>query len=316
MYRRISIVFVSLFATLVFLCGSTCYGLKPGEGFVDVPGGKVWYRVVGEGKGTPLLVLHGGPGVPSYYLKPLGALGSDRPVIFYDQLGCGHSPGADDSTLWTIPRFLRELDAIRSALKLADVDIYGHSWGSILAFEYASAHPKGVHCLILAGPALDIPQFQRDADSLLLQMPDSIQQVVNQTVKAGAFESPEYQAAVMQYYQKFLARRQPWSADIDSSFAQINPKLYAYVNGPSEFTLTGTFRDYDCTARMKDVRIPVLYVAGEFDEARPSTARHFQSLTPKSELAVIQNAGHLAMQDEPEQYVQTLRKFLSRFDHK
>ena len=88
------------------------------------------------------------------------------------------------------------------------------------------------------------------------------------------------------------------------------------MNGPSEFTLTGTIRSYDCTARLKNIRVPTLYVVGQYDEARPSTARHFQELTPKSELAVIQNAGHLAMQDEPDQYVKVLREFLNKVDHK
>src|SRR6266581_993527 len=107
--------------------------LTPREGFIDVPGGKVWYRITGTGTKTPLLLLHGGPGVPSYYLKPLAALGDDRPVIFYDQLGCGHSDRPTDSTLWTIDRFIKELVTVRQALGLNEVHILGQSWDTMLA---------------------------------------------------------------------------------------------------------------------------------------------------------------------------------------
>ena len=113
-----------------------------GEGFIDVPGGRVWYRVVGSGSGTPLLLLHGGPGVPSYYLKPLMALADERPVIFYDQLGCGHSDRPADSTLWTIDRYVEELDQVRRTLGLSQVHLLGHSWGTILANEYVHRQPR------------------------------------------------------------------------------------------------------------------------------------------------------------------------------
>jgi len=95
--------------SLLTLSGCERRVVSPDEGFIDVPGGRVWYRVVGKGPGTPLLLLHGGPGAPSYYLKPLAALGDERPVIFYDQLGCGRSDRPTDSTLWTIQRFIEEL---------------------------------------------------------------------------------------------------------------------------------------------------------------------------------------------------------------
>lgn len=97
-------------------CGSR--GLKPGQGHIDVPGGKVWYRIVGSGTATPLLLLHGGPGAPSFYLNPLARLADERPVIFYDQLGCGRSAGPPDSTLWRTERFVEELAAIRKAVRL------------------------------------------------------------------------------------------------------------------------------------------------------------------------------------------------------
>jgi proline iminopeptidase len=118
-------------ASLTFM-HCTSHTLSPGEGFVDVSGGRVWYRVVGSGRGTHLLLLHGGPGVPSLYLKPLEGLADERPVIFYDQLGSGQSDHPKDSSLWTIERFVKEVGQVRKALGLDQIHLYGHSWGSML----------------------------------------------------------------------------------------------------------------------------------------------------------------------------------------
>ena len=288
--------------------------LRPGEGYVDVTGGKVWYRIVGTGPGTPLLVLHGGPGIPGYYLKPLAGLGKDRPVIFYDQLGCGHSKAPDDTTMWRIDRFVTRLGEVRKALGLENVMLYGHSWGTMLATEYLLTKPQGVRACVMAGPALDIPRWAHDADSLLGTLPDSIQRVIRENEKAGTTNSQAYQAAVMVFYAQYVARKQPWSADIDSSFSQMNAALYGYMEGPSEFTVTGTIKDYNATGRLHEISVPTLFVVGQYDEAVPSTAKYYQSLVPNSEFAIIPNAAHLAMQDDSAKYIQVVGDFLNGVD--
>ena len=106
--------------------------LSPKEGHIEVEGGRVWYRVCGSGDETPLLLLHGGPGAPSYYLNPLEEISKDRPVIFYDQLGAGRSDRPVDASLWTVERFVRELGEVRRALGLDRVHVLGHSWGTML----------------------------------------------------------------------------------------------------------------------------------------------------------------------------------------
>ncbi|HVP07862.1 MAG TPA: proline iminopeptidase-family hydrolase [Candidatus Acidoferrum sp.] len=314
--KEVRAILVTLAVAVSLLVVSTYAGTKPSEGLIPVKGGKVWYRIVGSGKGTPLLVLHGGPGVPSYYLKPLAALGDDRPVIFYDQLGAGHSDTTSDTTLFTMPRFLDELATVRKTLDLKEVHLYGHSWGSMMVVDYLLTKPSGVKSCILAGAAMSIPRWQHDADSLVKTLPDSVQQVIQKNEAAGTTQSPEYQQAVMTFYQMYLARRLPWSADLDSSLSQINGALYAYMNGPSEFAITGTFRDYDRTTQLRQIAIPTLFICGQYDEAVPSTEKYFQSLVPKAELVVVPNSAHLAMQDNPEFYVNALRSFLRRADKK
>jgi proline-specific peptidase len=314
-FHKSLIILLPLAASLILW---SCQSQKPvpKEGFVDVTGGKVWYHIVGDGPGTPLLVLHGGPGIPSYYLKPLAGLGQYRPVVFYDQLGCGHSPVPDDTTLWRMDRFVEAVGRLRRALGLKEIDIYGHSWGSMLAAEYLLTKPEGVRACIMAGPALSIPRWIHDADSLLTTLPDSVQQVIRRNEAAGTTDSPEYQTAMMDFYGRYLARKQPWSADIDSSFAQMNQAMYGYMEGPSEFTITGTIRNYDVTGRLSEIDVPTLFIVGQYDEAPPATAAYYRSLMPNAGLAVIPEAAHLAMQDDSAKYVETVEAFLERTDKK
>jgi proline iminopeptidase len=309
-----TIVSMALAAACAAGCGSR--GISVQQGMIDVPGGRVWYRVVGSGTRPPLLVLHGGPGIPSYYLKPLAALADERPVVFYDQLGCGRSPAAMDSSLCTIDRFVRELAAVRQALHLERVHILGTSWGTILALEYMKTHPSGVESLVMASPALDIKQWSADAESLKSTLPDSTRKVIEDAEAHGTTSSPAYQAAMMEYYGRYVARRQPWPADLDSAFAQMGQFVYLTMDGPSEFALTGTLHDYDGTGDLKALALPVLYTCGEFDEALPRTVASFARATPGAEMRIFPGAAHVTMADDSAGYVSTVREFLRRADAK
>jgi len=305
-------------AVTLGLLGGTCAprGLSPRTGMIDVPGGRVWYQIVGSGDRTPLLVLHGGPGVPSYYLKPLAALGDERPVVFYDQLGCGRSPALSDSSLWTIDRFVRELAAVRQALHLEKVHLYGTSWGTILALEYMRTRPAGVASIVMASPALDIHQWSRDADSLKRTLPDSTQRVIADAEAHHTTNSPAYQNAMMEYYKLYVARRQPWSADLDSSLAQIGQSVYQAMDGPSEFAVTGSLRDYDGRPYLNDLHVPVLYTCGEFDEAVPRTVASFAAATPGAQMRIFPNAAHCTALDDPQAYTAAIREFLRNVEKK
>ncbi|HEY6192738.1 MAG TPA: proline iminopeptidase-family hydrolase [Bacteroidota bacterium] len=314
MSRKLAIVLCISLCSLLTLPSCHSQDLTPREGFIDVPGGRVWYRIAGTGNRTPLLLLHGGPGAPSYFLKPLAALGDDRPVIFYDQLGCGHSDRPTDTTLWTIDRFIEELKTVREALGLKEVHIFGTSWGTMLAVDYMLTHPAGVRSLILASPALSIPRWVHDADSLKTTLPDSTRSAISRHEADGTYDSPEYQSAMMEYYHRYVSRTNPWTADIESTLAGLGQSVYMTMCGPSEFTVTGSLKDYDRTGRLHEITTPTLFTAGRYDEAIPSTVQYYQSLMPGSRLEIFENSAHLTMQDEPERYVQVVRDFLREID--
>jgi len=295
-------------ALVAALAGCHAKQARPGEGYAVVPRGRVWYRVVGQGPGTPLVVLHGGPGAPSYYLESLARLGAERPVVFYDQLGAGRSDQPSDTTLWRIERFMAELDSLRSHLGLREIHLLGHSWGGSLAIDYLLAKPAGVRSVILASPLVSTARWLADADTLIATLPDSVRKVIAVNESAGTYLAPAYQAAVEVYYERFLTRR--GGPEADNTLADLNVPLYNYMWGPSEFTATGTLRSYDRTSRLRELDLPVLYTAGEFDEARPATVEYFRSVTPGARFALIPGSAHMTSVDAPEAFADTVSRFL------
>ena len=147
-------------------------------------------------------------------------------------------------------------------------------------------------------------------------MPDSIQQIIKVNEANKTYDSPDYLKAMKVYYEKYVARKVPWSADVDSAFSQEGENVYLYMEGPSEFTITGTIMNYDRTGQLGQFKIPVLYIVGEFDEAGPATVQYYHSITPGSQIAVIKGAGHITMQDNTEQHNQVLESFLDSCDKK
>lgn len=283
------------------------------EGYLAVPDGRIWYHVTGVGAATPVILLHGGPGYSSFYLRSLDSLGLDRPTIRYDQLGSGKSDRISDTLLFTIPHFVAELDSVRQALGAARVHLLGHSWGTILALEYYRAHPDHVASLVLASPALDIPAWERHARELLLTLPDSDQRAVRVREAEHNFGAPDYQAALGAFYGLYVWRH-PVQAELDSTLQTVNEAIYNYMQGPSEFTITGTLKHYDATSFLPQVRVPTLYTVGEFDEANPSTVRRFATLTPHAQVVVLPGAAHITTWDAPEAMLAAVRSFLRHAD--
>lgn len=304
-----------LLSALGACAGSEKSPARPDEGFINVEGGKIWYRRVGKGSGTPLLLLHGGPGATSYGLKPLLALADDRPVILYDQLGCGKSDHPTDTTLFTVDRFVRELQTLRDSLGLTEVHLYGQSWGAMLAEAYMGTKPTGVKSLMLADPLVTTAQWEKDADSLIKLLPDSIQQAIATNEAAHTTDSPEYAMAMRAYYSQYVIRKPPQHpADADSARMSNGSLVYNYMWGPSEFTSTGTLKTFDATKWLQEVTVPTLFIAGEFDEATPSSTKAFSQLVKGSEFVMIPGSGHVTQNDNLEALLAAVRGFLGKVE--
>ena len=293
---------------------STVAGTLPaGEARLAVDGGRIWYKVSGSGNATPAILLHGGPGYASFYMKSQEALSADRPIVRYDQLGAGHSDRVTDTAMFNIAHFVRELDSLRSHLGYDKVNLIGHSWGTILGLEYYRAHPEHVASLTLMSPALDIPAWERNAKRLVRTLSDSSQKAIATREAEGKFDAPDYQAALGEFYGKYVWRR-PVQADLDSTMSHVNEGLYNYMQGPSEFTIVGTLKTYDATPFLKDVKVPVLFTVGEFDEADPPTVRKHARITPGAKVAVIPGAAHVVQWDAPDETNRVVGAFLKSVD--
>jgi proline iminopeptidase len=271
------------------------------EGRVAVPGGTIWYEVVGEAATTPLLTVHGGPGGTHDYLEPLAALAAERPVIFYDQLGAGKSDHPDDLRLWHNDRFVAELAALIDDLNYPRIHLLGQSWGTIFATEYALAHPERLRSLVLANPALSVPRYVAAAAALHAELPADIQATLNRHEAAGPTDAEEYQTAGMAFYQRHVCRLDPWPDALMRSFAQLNQTIYETMSGPSEFSITGIHKDYDITDRLPELRLPTLFLCGRYDETRPEDTAWYASVDQQLRLHVFHQAaetGHVPKPDE------------------
>jgi proline iminopeptidase len=287
--------------------------MQPGEARLAVDGGSIWYKVSGPATGTPVVLLHGGPGYSSFYLKPLEIIKNEWPVVRYDQLGGGKSDRITDTTLMTIAHFVRELDSLRSHLGFAKMHLVGHSWGTILALEYYRAHPDHVASLTLSSPALDLPQWGRNTARLVTTLSPGAQHAIAEADSTHDYKSSGYQAAIDEFYGRYVWRH-PIPVDLDSLERTANATIYNYMNGPSEFTITGTLKNYNATSFLPKIRVPVLYTVGEFDEADTATVRHFARLTPGSEMVVLPLAAHVTPWDAAYAHVKALRAFLQHVD--
>ncbi len=316
LHKKNKHILVTLLSIFVFCACRQENKLSTGEGYINVTGGKVWYNIVGSGTKTPILLLHGGPGVPSYYLNPLKELGSERPVIFLDQLGCGRSDKITDTTLMTTENFVEQLKQFKNALGLKDFYLYGQSWGTMLGTDYYLKYPEGIKAIILSSPAISIPMWLADADTLIATLHDTVQKAILINEQNKTFTAPEYQKAIQIYYERFLAKKLPWSPDIDTAFAHMGHNVYEYMGGPSEFTMIGSLKDYDRTKRLHEIKVPTLFITGEFDEARPVTVKYYTGLVPGAKFALIDNAAHLTMQDNAPQNIKVINEFLNELEQK
>jgi len=280
--------------------------------YIDVPGGRVWYKIVGEQHdATPLLCLHGGPGFTHNYLEALEGLADRRPVIFYDQLGCGNSDRPGDPALWTVDRFVEELAQVRAALHLDDLHLFGSSWGGMLAMQYVLDRRPALRSLILCGSPASMPRWVADCAELLAQQPQDVQATIREHEESGFTACPEYQAAILGFYREHVCRLDPWPDGLERSFEQAGYDVYNTMNGPSEFTVTGTLRTWDIMDRLGEIYVPTLLVGGRYDECRPSHLTEMRRRIRGSQLAIIEEASHLCFAEQPAEFMRILNSFLS-----
>ena len=293
---------------------------------IETPKGtfNVWTRKFGDNPTIKVLVLHGGPGFTHEYLEPLAdflpAAGIE--VYLYDQLGSYFSDQPDDQDLWQIPRFVDEVEQVRQALGLGPDNfyLYGHSWGGILAIEYALAHGDALKGLVISNMMASIPLYNRYANEVLMPQidPEALAEI-KALEAAGDSENPRYMELLTEnYYVHHILRRpaDQWPDGVNRAFEHVNPDIYVLMQGPSELGASGRLAGWDRTKDLSKITVPTLVIGATYDTMDPEHLQWMADELPNGRFLLCPNGSHLALYDDQEVYMDGLIRFLRDVDAK
>jgi proline iminopeptidase len=281
---------------------------------------KVWTKRFGHNPRIKVLLLHGGPGFTHEYLECmerfLGSAGIE--LIYYDQLGSAYSDQPKDDSLWTVDRFVDEVEQVRKALALTSDDFYlfGHSWGGILAVEYALAHGENLKGLVISDMMMSIPDYNRYArDVLAQQMDPKVLKEIQDLERKGAYDSPRYEELLMSsFYAQHICRLEEWPEPALRSMAHLNKQVYVLMQGPSEFGASGRLEKWDRKADLGRIAVPTLVIGAAHDTMDPEHMRWVSQQLQNGSFLLCPNGSHLAMWDDQKTYMSGLVRFLKATD--
>lgn len=281
---------------------------------------EVWTRRVGNNPDMKVLILHGGPGANHEMYEAFNSYlpGARIEYYYYDQLGSFFSDQPQDTSLWKTERFVDEVEQVRKALGLNSDNfyLYGHSWGGILAMEYALKHQENLKGLIISNMMSSIPEYDRYAEEVLAkQMDPQVLEEINKLEAGGDYENPRYMELLMQhYYPQHLLRMPPgqWPNPVNRGFARLNPEVYVLMQGPSEFGVTESARlsGWERTSDLPDIEVPTLVIGAEYDTMDPKHMEMMADTLPKGRYLYCPQGSHLAMYDDQETYFEGLISFI------
>jgi L-proline amide hydrolase len=284
---------------------------------------QTWVRVTEPDEprpgALPLVVLHGGPGMAHNYLRNLEALAdTGRRVIHYDQLGCGNSTHLPEAPaeFWTPQLFVDEFENLVEHLGLTEYHVLGQSWGGMLGAEIATRRPAGLRALAICNSPASMQLWVEGAAELRAQLPPEVEATLSRHEAAGTTDDPEYLRATEVFYERHVCRVVPTPDDFRESEQQMEaePTVYHTMNGPNEFHILGTLRDWSIVDRLHAIEVPTLVVAGEYDEATPATWQPFVENIPDVATHVFPGASHCTHLEQPVEFRAVVADFLARHD--
>lgn len=280
---------------------------------------QVWIKRVGNNPKLKLLLLTGGPGFSHAYLEVMDSYLPAEGIEYYhyDQLETGESDRPDDPDLWTLARYVDEVDQVRRAIggTKENFCVLGHSWGGMLAMEYALAHQDQMKCLVISNMMASIPAYNDYAKKVL--QPRMNQAALKQILameKSGKTEQPEYMQLLMpNWYEQHILRRpvDQWPEPLTRDFPKMNRRFYVMMQGPSEMGASGRLEHWDRFADLKRIQVPTLVISGKYDTMDPAHMATVAKQLPRGELAAT-DGSHMAMYDDQSNYFAKLTAFLRK----
>lgn len=291
---------------------------------IETPAGtfRVWTKRVGNNPRIKVLLLHGGPSATHEYFEAADSWfpAAGIEYYYYDQLGSFYSDQPEDTSLWTIERFVDEVEQVRTALGLDAGNFYllGHSWGGILAMEYALAHGEHLRGLVISNMMASIPAYNAYADSVLKpgMDPEALAQI-EALEAAGDFENPRYMELLVPNHYEHHVLRMPadeWPDPVVRAFAHLNYPLYLKMQGPSELGASGTLEQWDRTADLRDIAVPTLVVGSRYDTMDPAHMEWMAGELPNGRYLYCPEGSHMVMYDDQTTYFEGVIRFLQDVD--
>lgn len=280
---------------------------------------RVWTKRVGNNPRMALLLLHGGPGATHDYFEAFDSFLPRAGIeyIYYDQLGSGRSDNPADSDLWTIDRFVDEVEQVRVALGLTNDNfgVLGHSWGGILAIEYALKYQAHLKCMVISNMMASIPAYNAYAEAELMPRMDPALLAEVKAIEArGATADPRYMEILLPLHYEHHVLRRPaaeWPEPVNRAFEQINTELYSLMQGPSELGASGRLLEWDRFDGLAGITVPTLVIGARHDTMDPAYLAAMAARLPHGEFALMPDGSHMAMYDDQQRYFAALTAFLA-----
>jgi proline iminopeptidase len=279
---------------------------------------RVWTKRTGNNPTLKVLLLHGGPGATHEYFEACDSYFPAAGVeyYYYDQLGSHFSDQPDEPDLWELPRFVEEVEQVRRALRLDRDNFYllGHSWGGILAIEYALKYQQHLAGLIISNMMASIPAYNRYAEQVLMPaMDQEALAEIKRLEAAGDTENPRYMELLLpQHYVHHILRMPPdeWPDPVQRAFKYLNPAVYVPMQGPSELGASGKLADWDRTADLELITVPTLVIGARHDSMDPAQLEQMAGALGNGRFRLCPNGSHMALYDDQEVYFDGLLRFL------
>jgi L-proline amide hydrolase len=272
---------------------------------------RTWYQVSGNlGSGaTPLLALHGGPGSTHHYFEPLVGLAAERPVVLYDQIGCGGSDRPTDIE-WSVAVFREEVDAVREQLGLDRIHLLGTSWGGMLALEHVLSGAEGIVGLILSSTLASVDQWAAEQLKLRNALPADVVEVLERHERAGTYDDPEYERAMEAYFDRHFYRGPQPRPEVERMMAEKAPVVYRAMQGPNEWTVTGALAGWDVRHRLTEIDVPTLVIRGRHDMCTDPIATTLVSGIQGSRDVVLEESSHTPVLEQTHDYLEAISDFM------
>ncbi|TYC48325.1 alpha/beta fold hydrolase [Rhodobacterales bacterium] len=283
---------------------------------------RTWYRITGNlasGK-TPVIVVHGGPGCTHDYVDAFADLAeTGRPVIHYDQLGNGNSTRLPDKgkDFWTVDLFLREMDNLIDHLGIGGGYILiGQSWGGMLSSEHAVRKPSGLKGLVIANSPPSMKLWVAEANRLREDLPEDVQATLLEHEAAGTIDSEAYKAASRVFYNRHVCRLDPWPPEVSRTFQIMDgdSTVYNAMNGPTEFHVIGTLKDWSVIDRLHNIETPTLLISGRHDEATPKVVQPFADNIANVSWTIFEDSSHMPHVEQRDACMTVVAEFLDKLD--